>query len=85
MPALFSDHTFRHYAYLRDSLSHLVPALRVGEKHLLSLFLFYFLVLYGYFNSRKLTVFSENKIIHSLSLLGSLPLFCTFVSVSFTF
>ena len=21
MPALFSDHTFRHYAYLRDSLS----------------------------------------------------------------
>ncbi|MEE6511365.1 hypothetical protein FKM82_017838 [Ascaphus truei] len=27
MPALFSDHTFRHYAYLRDSLSHLVPAL----------------------------------------------------------
>uniref|UniRef100_A0A452QZ32 Integrator complex subunit 4 n=1 Tax=Ursus americanus TaxID=9643 RepID=A0A452QZ32_URSAM len=29
MPALFSDHTFRHYAYLRDSLSHLVPALRV--------------------------------------------------------
>lgn len=30
MPALFSDHTFRHYAYLRDSLSHLVPPLRVG-------------------------------------------------------
>ncbi|XP_069566610.1 integrator complex subunit 4 isoform X2 [Brachyistius frenatus] len=29
MPALFSDHTFRHYAYLRDSLSHLVPPLRV--------------------------------------------------------
>lgn len=29
MPALFSDHTFRHYAYLRDSLSHLVPQLRV--------------------------------------------------------
>uniref|UniRef100_A0A672RS01 Integrator complex subunit 4 n=1 Tax=Sinocyclocheilus grahami TaxID=75366 RepID=A0A672RS01_SINGR len=29
MPALFSDHTFRHYAYLRDSLSHLVPHLRV--------------------------------------------------------
>uniref|UniRef100_A0A6I8PF81 Integrator complex subunit 4 n=1 Tax=Ornithorhynchus anatinus TaxID=9258 RepID=A0A6I8PF81_ORNAN len=29
MPALFSDHTFRHHAYLRDSLSHLVPALRV--------------------------------------------------------
>ncbi|TMS07616.1 Integrator complex subunit 4 [Larimichthys crocea] len=28
MPALFSDHTFRHYAYLRDSLSHLVPPLR---------------------------------------------------------
>uniref|UniRef100_A0A3Q2Z115 Integrator complex subunit 4 n=1 Tax=Hippocampus comes TaxID=109280 RepID=A0A3Q2Z115_HIPCM len=27
MPALFSDHTFRHYAYLRDSLSHLVPPL----------------------------------------------------------
>lgn len=36
MPALFSDHTFRHYAYLRDSLSHLVPALRVRGKHLLS-------------------------------------------------
>ncbi|XP_038617950.1 integrator complex subunit 4 [Tachyglossus aculeatus] len=33
MPALFSDHTFRHYAYLRDSLSHLVPALRLpGRK-----------------------------------------------------
>ncbi|MEQ2206713.1 hypothetical protein XENOCAPTIV_002028 [Xenoophorus captivus] len=30
MPALFSDHTFRHYAYLRDSLSHLVPPLRVN-------------------------------------------------------
>lgn len=30
MPALFSDHTFRHYAYLRDSLSHLVPPLRVS-------------------------------------------------------
>lgn len=29
MPALFSDHTFRHYAYLRDSLSHLVPLLTV--------------------------------------------------------
>lgn len=29
MSALFSDHTFRHYAYLRDSLSHLVPPLRV--------------------------------------------------------
>uniref|UniRef100_A0A672GXB3 Integrator complex subunit 4 n=1 Tax=Salarias fasciatus TaxID=181472 RepID=A0A672GXB3_SALFA len=29
MPALFSDHTFRHYAYLRDSLSHLVPPLPV--------------------------------------------------------
>ncbi|KAG7470945.1 hypothetical protein MATL_G00119250 [Megalops atlanticus] len=29
MPALFSDHTFRHYAYLRDSLSHLVPQLRL--------------------------------------------------------
>lgn len=29
MPALFSDHTFCHYAYLRDSLSHLVPHLRV--------------------------------------------------------
>uniref|UniRef100_A0A8C4GKE9 Integrator complex subunit 4 n=1 Tax=Dicentrarchus labrax TaxID=13489 RepID=A0A8C4GKE9_DICLA len=25
MPALFSDHTFRHYSYLRDSLSHLLP------------------------------------------------------------
>ena len=32
MPALFSDHTFRHYAYLRDSLSHLVPPLRVRTK-----------------------------------------------------
>ncbi|KAM9853684.1 integrator complex subunit 4 [Aulostomus maculatus] len=33
MPALFSDHTFRHYAYLRDSLSHLVPPLRLpGRK-----------------------------------------------------
>lgn len=31
MPALFSDHTFRHYAYLRDSLSHLVPPLRVSS------------------------------------------------------
>ncbi|KAM5180018.1 integrator complex subunit 4 isoform 1-T1 [Mantella aurantiaca] len=29
MPALFSDHMFRHYAYLRDSLSHLVPALNL--------------------------------------------------------
>ncbi|KAJ8256789.1 hypothetical protein COCON_G00189410 [Conger conger] len=29
MSALFSDHTFRHYAYLRDSLSHLVPQLRL--------------------------------------------------------
>nr|XP_046244100.1 integrator complex subunit 4 [Scatophagus argus] len=29
MPSLFSDHTFRHYAYLRDSLSHLVPPLRL--------------------------------------------------------
>ncbi|XP_053564658.1 integrator complex subunit 4 isoform X2 [Bombina bombina] len=29
MPALFSDHTFRHYAYLRDSLSHLVPPLNL--------------------------------------------------------
>ncbi|XP_041436967.1 integrator complex subunit 4 isoform X1 [Xenopus laevis] len=29
MPALFSDHTFRHYTYLRDSLSHLVPALNL--------------------------------------------------------
>ncbi|XP_035535875.1 integrator complex subunit 4 [Morone saxatilis] len=29
MPALFSDHTFRHYSYLRDSLSHLVPPLRL--------------------------------------------------------
>lgn len=40
MPALFSDHTFRHYAYLRDSLSHLVPPLRVGvacQAHFLSL------------------------------------------------
>uniref|UniRef100_A0A4W3H6Z6 Integrator complex subunit 4 n=1 Tax=Callorhinchus milii TaxID=7868 RepID=A0A4W3H6Z6_CALMI len=31
MSALFSDHTFRHYAYLRDSLSHLVPPLQVSE------------------------------------------------------
>ncbi|XP_067889163.1 integrator complex subunit 4 isoform X1 [Heterodontus francisci] len=29
MSALFSDHTFRHYAYLRDSLSHLVPPLQL--------------------------------------------------------
>uniref|UniRef100_A0ACB8FG11 Integrator complex subunit 4 n=1 Tax=Sphaerodactylus townsendi TaxID=933632 RepID=A0ACB8FG11_9SAUR len=36
MPALFSDHTFRHYAYLRDSLSHLVPPLRLPGKKLLS-------------------------------------------------
>lgn len=37
MAALFSDHTFRHYAYLRDSLSHLVPALRLpGRKPILS-------------------------------------------------
>ncbi|XP_072316245.1 integrator complex subunit 4 isoform X2 [Eucyclogobius newberryi] len=33
MPALFSVHTFRHYAYLRDSLSHLVPLLTLpGRK-----------------------------------------------------
>ncbi|XP_029026677.1 integrator complex subunit 4 isoform X1 [Betta splendens] len=38
MPALFSDHTFRHYAYLRDSLSHLVPPLRLpGRKQLYGL------------------------------------------------
>ncbi|XP_004279882.1 integrator complex subunit 4 isoform X1 [Orcinus orca] len=36
MPALFSDHTFRHYAYLRDSLSHLVPALRLPGRKLVS-------------------------------------------------
>ncbi|KAL8191239.1 UNVERIFIED_CONTAM: Integrator complex subunit 4, partial [Gekko kuhli] len=36
MPALFSDHTFRHYAYLRDSLSHLVPPLRLPGKKLVS-------------------------------------------------
>uniref|UniRef100_A0A8C3PNM9 Integrator complex subunit 4 n=1 Tax=Calidris pygmaea TaxID=425635 RepID=A0A8C3PNM9_9CHAR len=36
MPALFSDHTFRHYAYLRDSLSHLVPPLRLPGRKLLS-------------------------------------------------
>ncbi|XP_068173263.1 integrator complex subunit 4 [Antennarius striatus] len=34
MPALFSDHTFRHYAYLRDSLSHLVPPLRLPGRRL---------------------------------------------------
>ncbi|XP_030333566.1 integrator complex subunit 4 isoform X3 [Strigops habroptila] len=34
MPALFSDHTFRHYAYLRDSLSHLVPPLRALQEKL---------------------------------------------------
>ncbi|KAM3616661.1 uncharacterized protein V6R79_021426 [Siganus canaliculatus] len=34
MPGLFSDHTFRHYAYLRDSLSHLVPALRLPSSGL---------------------------------------------------
>ncbi|KAJ7320000.1 hypothetical protein JRQ81_019511 [Phrynocephalus forsythii] len=37
MPALFSDHTFRHYAYLRDSLSHLVPPLRLPGRKLASL------------------------------------------------
>ncbi|XP_076846928.1 integrator complex subunit 4 [Brachyhypopomus gauderio] len=38
MPALFSDHTFRHYAYLRDSLSHLVPQLRLpGRKQVAGL------------------------------------------------
>ncbi|KAM5246185.1 integrator complex subunit 4 isoform 3-T3 [Ctenodactylus gundi] len=36
MPALLSDHTFRHYAYLRDSLSHLVPALRLPGRKLVS-------------------------------------------------
>ncbi|XP_061484986.1 integrator complex subunit 4 isoform X2 [Rhineura floridana] len=36
MPALFSDHTFRHYAYLRDSLSDLVPPLRLPGKKLAS-------------------------------------------------
>ncbi|KAL2096483.1 hypothetical protein ACEWY4_008631 [Coilia grayii] len=36
MSALFSDHTFRHYAYLRDSLSHLVPQLRLPGKKLTS-------------------------------------------------
>ncbi|XP_028817647.1 integrator complex subunit 4 [Denticeps clupeoides] len=34
--ALFSDHTFRHYAYLRDSLSHLVPQLRLPGRKLSS-------------------------------------------------
>ncbi|MBN3309563.1 INT4 protein, partial [Amia calva] len=34
MSALFSDHTFRHYAYLRDSLSHLVPQLRLPGRKL---------------------------------------------------
>ncbi|XP_026230812.1 integrator complex subunit 4 [Anabas testudineus] len=38
MPALFSDHTFRHYVYLRDSLSHLVPPLRLpGRKQVYGL------------------------------------------------
>uniref|UniRef100_A0A8D0CE87 Integrator complex subunit 4 n=1 Tax=Scleropages formosus TaxID=113540 RepID=A0A8D0CE87_SCLFO len=36
MTALFSDHTFRHYAYLRDSLSHLVPPLRLPGRKLTS-------------------------------------------------
>ncbi|KAM4789323.1 integrator complex subunit 4-like protein 2 [Cyanocitta cristata] len=36
MPALFSDHTFRHYAHLRDSLSHLVPPLRLPGRKLVS-------------------------------------------------
>ncbi|KAK6485939.1 integrator complex subunit 4-like [Huso huso] len=36
MSALFSDHTFRHYAYLRDSLSHLVPPLRLPGRKLVS-------------------------------------------------
>uniref|UniRef100_A0A672PW26 Integrator complex subunit 4 n=1 Tax=Sinocyclocheilus grahami TaxID=75366 RepID=A0A672PW26_SINGR len=46
MPALFSDHTFRHYAYLRDSLSHLVPHLRVRNLPALGsvrFFYYYFL------------------------------------------
>ncbi|XP_023648280.1 integrator complex subunit 4 isoform X1 [Paramormyrops kingsleyae] len=34
MTALFSDHTLRHYAYLRDSLSHLVPQLRLPGRKL---------------------------------------------------
>ncbi|KAG8137073.1 putative Integrator complex subunit 4-like protein [Naja naja] len=34
--SLFSDHTFRHYAYLRDSLSHLVPPLRLPGKKMAS-------------------------------------------------
>ncbi|XP_053177445.1 integrator complex subunit 4 isoform X2 [Scomber japonicus] len=34
LPALFSDHTFRHYSYLRDSLSHLVPPLRLPGRKL---------------------------------------------------
>ncbi|XP_029458053.1 integrator complex subunit 4 isoform X1 [Rhinatrema bivittatum] len=37
MPALFSDHTFRHYAYLRDSLSHLVPPLSLPGRKLVTL------------------------------------------------
>ncbi|KAM9317897.1 integrator complex subunit 4 [Pholidichthys leucotaenia] len=38
MASLFSDHTYRHYAYLRDSLSHLVPPLRLpGRKQVCGL------------------------------------------------
>ncbi|XP_067841723.1 integrator complex subunit 4 [Heptranchias perlo] len=36
MSALFSDHTFRHYAYLRDSLSHLVPPLQLPGRKMVS-------------------------------------------------
>ncbi|XP_064880591.1 integrator complex subunit 4-like isoform X4 [Oncorhynchus nerka] len=40
MTALFSDHTFRHYTYLRDSLSHLVPPLRMLEETYKRVFLY---------------------------------------------
>ncbi|XP_059819622.1 integrator complex subunit 4 isoform X1 [Hypanus sabinus] len=36
MSALFSDHTFRHYAYLRDSLSDLVPPLQLPGRKMVS-------------------------------------------------
>lgn len=31
IPPLFPQHVFRHYAYLRDTLPDLVPAIRVSE------------------------------------------------------
>ncbi len=66
MPALFSDHTFRHYAYLRDSLSHLVPHLRVRTlpRTSYTAFHFYLRIIYTtvHFNScfwKKSILFSS--------------------------